>query len=101
MKEDTRLGLIQDSADNIIDSLKLQVDRLEGVVQHPIVNLAKAAILSAEAIKQTARALEEEEVCLDYYCKCCTKKIDLDDAHLHQGEYVGECCWDERLRTTE
>lgn len=61
MKEDIRLGLIQDSADNIIDSLKLQVDRLEGVVQHPIVNLARTAINAAEAIKQTAQALEKEQ----------------------------------------
>ena len=60
MKEDIRWELIQDSADNIIDSLERQVARLEGVVQHSIVSLAKTAISSAEAIKQTSKALEEE-----------------------------------------
>ena len=34
-------------------------------------------------------------------CKFCGKEVDADTAHMHQGSYVGECCWDERLRTTE
>ena len=34
-------------------------------------------------------------------CKFCNNQIPNDIAHLHQGSWVGECCWDERLRTTE
>lgn len=34
-------------------------------------------------------------------CKFCKKEANIQTAHLHQGEYVGECCWDERLRITE
>jgi len=34
-------------------------------------------------------------------CKFCKKPIDPKEAHLHMGSYVGECCWDERLRITE
>lgn len=34
-------------------------------------------------------------------CKLCQKETPLAEAHRHQGGYVGECCWDERLRTTE
>lgn len=35
-------------------------------------------------------------------CKFCHKKINPDLAHRHDGEYVGdECCWDEKLRSSE
>jgi hypothetical protein len=35
-------------------------------------------------------------------CKFCHKEVDAKTAHLHQNEWVGdECCWDERLRSTE
>ena len=35
-------------------------------------------------------------------CKFCHAIVPEATAHLHQGEWVGdECCWDERLRTTE
>jgi hypothetical protein len=35
-------------------------------------------------------------------CSMCGKKVQVLTAHLHQGKYIGdECCWDERLRTTE
>jgi hypothetical protein len=35
-------------------------------------------------------------------CKFCKKLVGVRSAHVHQGEYVGDdCCWDERLRSTE
>lgn len=34
-------------------------------------------------------------------CKFCDNVIPAATTHRHQGEYVGECCWDERLRATE
>ena len=34
-------------------------------------------------------------------CKFCGKKAPAKTAHIHQGLFVGECCWDERLRSTE
>jgi hypothetical protein len=33
-------------------------------------------------------------------CIFCHKQVTTDVAHLHQGKWVGPCCWDERLRTT-
>ncbi len=33
------------------------------------------------------------------YCKFCGKEAE--DAHRHDGGWVGACCWDERLRATE
>jgi len=35
------------------------------------------------------------------YCKFCHGAVSAAGAHRHDGGYVGECCWDERLRTTE
>jgi hypothetical protein len=34
-------------------------------------------------------------------CKFCGELEQAHKAHLHQGRYVCEKCWDERLRTTE
>jgi hypothetical protein len=34
-------------------------------------------------------------------CKLCHNQVPIKTAHLHQDGYVGECCWDERLRSTE
>lgn len=34
-------------------------------------------------------------------CKLCGADSPVATAHLHQGEWVGDCCWDERLRATE
>jgi hypothetical protein len=35
-------------------------------------------------------------------CSLCGKNCNADGAHLHGGEWIGdECCWDERLRSSE
>lgn len=34
-------------------------------------------------------------------CKFCHRPVNINTAHLHDNGYVGECCWDERLRQTE
>lgn len=34
-------------------------------------------------------------------CKLCHEECPAETAHLHQGEWVGECCWDPRLKVTE
>lgn len=34
-------------------------------------------------------------------CSICSCDTPAALAHLHQGKYIGECCWDERLRSTE
>lgn len=34
-------------------------------------------------------------------CKICKNLVDRKSAHRHQGKYIGECCWDERLKSTE
>lgn len=34
-------------------------------------------------------------------CRLCGKEASATTAHLHQGKWIGVCCWDERLRTTE
>jgi len=34
-------------------------------------------------------------------CCFCKRQTSVSTAHLHQDTWVGECCWDERLKTTE
>lgn len=35
-------------------------------------------------------------------CKFCHGQVLVTTAHFHDGGYVGdECCWDERLRSSE
>jgi len=50
------------------------------------------------------RAADEEDPEDEDYvtCKFCRKRVPAATAHLHWGEWVGdECCWDERLKSTE
>jgi hypothetical protein len=35
------------------------------------------------------------------YCKFCHEAVSEVGAHRHDGGWVGDCCWDERLRSTE
>lgn len=47
---------------------------------------------------------EKHSIFLDETVKCslCGELCNVRTAHLHQGEYIGdECCWDERLRSSE
>ena len=35
-------------------------------------------------------------------CSLCKNKVAVETAHWHQGKWIGdECCWDERLRSSE
>jgi hypothetical protein len=34
-------------------------------------------------------------------CQFCSKRVPVLTAHRHSGKWVGECCWEERLRVTE
>ena len=34
-------------------------------------------------------------------CKFCGKPVPDKTAHRHLDGWVGECCWDERLRASE
>jgi len=42
-----------------------------------------------------------KKIDLDAVCSSCGFPCASNTAHLHQGEYIGECCWDERLKITE
>ena len=39
---------------------------------------------------------------LGVQCSVCKQWVDPKKAHRHQGGWIGdECCWDERLRSSE
>lgn len=50
---------------------------------------------------ESGSELEIDSAADQVICKLCNEYCEAKHSHLHQGEYVGECCWDERLRTTE
>lgn len=58
-------------------------------------------IIQANAEPVRAETNDPEEtptVC----CKFCHKQTSETTAHLHDGGWVGDdCCWDERLRSSE
>jgi formylmethanofuran dehydrogenase subunit E len=54
-----------------------------------------------ETIEEVAEIVREHFHMETVECKFCGNEIIVADAHLHDGEFVGECCWDERLRATE
>lgn len=44
--------------------------------------------------------VKEVEICVP--CCHCGLEVSAETAHLHQGQWIGdECCWDERLRSSE
>lgn len=34
-------------------------------------------------------------------CHLCGSAVPADQAHLHQDEWIGPCCWDDRLKGSE
>jgi hypothetical protein len=44
---------------------------------------------------------EHTWVGLSVRCALCGEEADSRDAHRHGPGFIGECCWDERLRATE
>lgn len=34
-------------------------------------------------------------------CSLCGRQRSIMRVHLHRGTYIGNCCWDDRLKTTE
>lgn len=55
---------------------------------------------SADHLKVIAEILEDLRR-PTVACKFCGRAAYAHVAHLHQDGWVGLCCWDERLRTTE
>jgi hypothetical protein len=59
-----------------------------------------------DAACSVSDSLEDDEDIADEHptvcCKFCHTAVREDTAHIHQDGWVGdECCWDERLRSTE
>jgi len=75
------------------------------------IDVAYNAEVAAGMVERAASLTEARKILLDQKymlkpcrnvrCKFCKTKISIKDAHRYRGKYVGECCWDERLRATE
>lgn len=52
--------------------------------------------------QEAARRLCDAHLVDTVLCQLCLKQAPAETAHRHSGGYVGdECCWDERLRSSE
>ena len=59
---------------------------------------------SHKCMKQLLEAVEEEinkVVHKQVRCCLCKKNTSSQTAHRHQNKYIGECCWDDRLKSSE
>ncbi len=54
-------------------------------------------------IKDTIKRYKKKNKALKTKCVCslCYALTQRNTAHRWQGKYIGECCWDDRLKTTE
>lgn len=64
-------------------------------------NLSAAYLVSAEKIT-TTETIEVEDAEETVKCRYCGEQVPVATAHQHDGDWIGdECCWDERLRSSE
>jgi len=61
----------------------------------------QAKTLSREEVFGKVKAAAAGHVPHTVTCKACGRQATAAIAHRHQGAYIGECCWDERLRSSE
>ena len=54
------------------------------------------------SINSTDKFIEIIAHVKDFKCCICNKPCNIVNSHYHQGQYIGdECCWDERLKSSE
>ena len=88
-KDKTLATEIRAAAPAVIEHVRAELRKgLESLVGAPNTRAVQDAVLDAVVYGTTA-------------CSLCGKSGPTPDAHLHQDTYIGECCWDERLKATE
>ena len=105
--DDADAGVLRDYAFTF-DPTEGGDDHNEGIVNFYVRDLStfdKAAPHNEKNVKKAIRAaLDKGEIgpTKTAVCSLCGKPCDAGKAHLHQGKWIGdECCWDERLRSSE
>ncbi|MFN3076881.1 MAG: hypothetical protein ABT940_08395 [Alphaproteobacteria bacterium] len=56
---------------------------------------------SGTVLEMTVAEPEEEEEIEKVFCALCEQEAPGDTAHYHQDQWIGECCWDDRLKASE
>ena len=88
-KDKTLAAEIRAAAPAVIEQVRAELRKeLESFVGAPNTRAVQDAMLDAAVYGTTV-------------CSLCGKSGPTPDAHLHQDKYIGECCWDERLKATE
>ena len=93
-------------ADGLWEAMKPPIDFGEQMAYYLRRGLEPAEILkhldpdtAGEDLIELVRKLMATDTTVQ--CKFCLNSVPVDTAHRHDGGWVGECCWDEKLRCTE
>jgi len=78
------------------------IDNLGGVVEDAIADGRITGDTNAALLGYRVQAAAPTDSDRLVRCQFCRQMVPTDTAHLHGGDWVGdECCWDERLRSSE
>ncbi len=86
-----------DEFDSSIVILEVHEGRLRVLIWSDINEEEPTHTIDLEGARRSARKDYEPLI----VCHICSSPIDASTAHRHQEGWVGECCWDERLRSSE
>jgi uncharacterized C2H2 Zn-finger protein len=62
--------------------------------REPLNDLARAELVAEEKRRANNEISRKQEAALMKCERCGRLQLHDEEAHLHQGEYVGPCCWD-------
>lgn len=101
MTEDGRVFFHEEFADGaVVQTSTLVKARDVLALLESLENPHRSFQIRTESVARQIRALCPEVESVN--CKFCHKSVPIKTAHLHDGGYVGDdCCWDERLRSSE
>ena len=56
---------------------------------------------NAEIWEEITTLVQEHFKMESVECSLCGNDIWTKEAHLHQDDFIGPCCWDDRLKSSE
>lgn len=84
------------------DQLQELIGNLNGIVEDAIADGRITGEAEATLLGYRVEAARPAEPARQVRCQFWRQLVPAGTAHLHGGDWVGdECCWDERLRSSE
>lgn len=83
-----------------LDAVNASIVRIMNVPSMLGVMLPTIREALIELIRRREAVEEDHSFGEDVNCKFCDRHFHVGDVHFHEGYYVCEICWDERLSIT-